>query len=296
MLGWQPKYTFEQLIDEMIVSLEAEFYPRHDLNPCRAGPLIRALTSKARLKPFALWPRPQHRRNLASIALVFAILPALVVFAILGLPMLAGQIYTEGDLGDAYMPLKSFYARQLKAGQAFDWCPDLYCGCYLQGEGQVSMYHPLVHLAYRWLPFAAAYDLDVLLRYPLMLAGMFLLLRRWQLPAGPAMFGAVTFTFSGFNLLHFAFPGRFDRSSYSLDVAVHRHHRRDRQPPPSGHRLAGLGPADGFATAAWLSAVRVLFSADGSGLRRFSLFYAEPARGTNRLDRCRQTADGAADR
>ncbi len=27
VLGWQPKYTFEQLMDEMITSLEAEFYP-----------------------------------------------------------------------------------------------------------------------------------------------------------------------------------------------------------------------------------------------------------------------------
>jgi hypothetical protein len=65
------------------------------------------------------------------------------------------------------------------------------------------MYHPLHLLLYRALPFTAAFNLELFLSYPLMLWGMFLLLRRWSLVRSAAIFGALVFTFSGFNLLHF---------------------------------------------------------------------------------------------
>ena len=35
----------------------------------------------------------------------------------------------------------------LESGDAFDWCPDLFGGFYLTGEGQVGTYHPLHWLA-----------------------------------------------------------------------------------------------------------------------------------------------------
>jgi GDP-D-mannose dehydratase len=30
VLGWRPNYTFEQMIDEMIAALDAEFYPERN--------------------------------------------------------------------------------------------------------------------------------------------------------------------------------------------------------------------------------------------------------------------------
>nr|NIP86480.1 YfhO family protein [Planctomycetales bacterium] len=97
----------------------------------------------------------------------------------------------------------AFYAHCLAAGHDFDWWPQLYGGVYLTGEGQAGTYHPL-HLAlYRCLPLGLAFNLEVWLNYPLMLLGTWLWLRRRLARAEIAMFGALVFTFSGFNLLHF---------------------------------------------------------------------------------------------
>src|SRR5262249_20943548 len=87
-------------------------------------------------------------------------------------------------------------------GESFDWNPDLFCGFYLTGEGQVGSYHPLHWLLYRTLPLALAFDLECWLSYPLMLFGTYLFLRRWKLCREAAGFGALVFTFGSFNLLH----------------------------------------------------------------------------------------------
>src|SRR5205809_5860086 len=65
------------------------------------------------------------------------------LLAILAWPMLVGQVYTADDLGEFHLPLRDFYSRQLSRGEGFDWCPELYCGFYLIGEGQAGTYHPL---------------------------------------------------------------------------------------------------------------------------------------------------------
>src|SRR5262245_49292501 len=74
------------------------------------------------------------------------------LLAALAWPMLCGRVYTADDLGAFHLPLRSFYADQLVRGEPFDWCPDLYCGFYLTGEGQVGTYHPLHVLLYRVFP------------------------------------------------------------------------------------------------------------------------------------------------
>jgi hypothetical protein len=51
-----------------------------------------------------------------------------------------------------------------------------------------------------------AFDLELLVSYPLMLAGSYLLLRRWLARRDAALLGALVFAFSGFNLLHFVHP------------------------------------------------------------------------------------------
>ncbi len=142
------------------------------------------------------------RRNLSA----WVQLTALVGFAALAMPFFLGRVYVADDLGEFHLPVRDFYARQLRQGAAFDWMPSLYGGFYLAGEGQLGGYHPLHWALYRWLPLGAAFDLELLLSYPLMFVGTFLFLRRMIGSAVAANFGALAFTFSGFCLLHFVHP------------------------------------------------------------------------------------------
>ena len=95
--------------------------------------------------------------------------------------MLRGEVYVADDLGEFHLPLRTFYAQQLARGESFDWCPDLYCGFYLTGEGQVGGYHPLHWLLYRTLPLSLAFDLECWLSYPIMLVGLYVLFVRLRL-------------------------------------------------------------------------------------------------------------------
>jgi len=131
------------------------------------------------------------------------ILAAAGILGIMALPLLRGQVFVLNDLGTCYLPFRSFYAKCLSLHESFDWCPDVFCGYYLQGDGAAAMYHPLHLLLYGLLPLGVAFNLEMLLNYPFMFAGMFLFLRQWSLRRDAALFGAFTFTFSGFNLLHF---------------------------------------------------------------------------------------------
>jgi hypothetical protein len=138
-------------------------------------------------------------RHAAWIALCVSIAGLL---AAVGWPLFTGQVYTADDLGWFHLPMRAFYAQQLARGESFDWCPDMFCGFYLTGEGQVGSYHPLHWLLYRTLPLPIPFDLECWLSYPFMLLGMYLFLRRWQLRREGAAFGALAFTFGSFNLLH----------------------------------------------------------------------------------------------
>ena len=125
------------------------------------------------------------------------------ILLIIALPMMQGLTYTFDDLGNFHLPMRAFYAQCLANHQSFDWMPSVYCGFYLQGDGQVGMYHPLHRLLYGYLPLVHAFNIELFLSYPVMLAGMFVLLRRLGLRRDSSIFGAMLFAFSGFNLLHF---------------------------------------------------------------------------------------------
>jgi hypothetical protein len=136
----------------------------------------------------------------------WSILAGIVLWGILAGPFFAGCVYTADDLGAFHLPVRAFYAEQLARGQPYDWMPSLFSGFYLTGEGQAGVYHPLHQLLYRMLPFRAALAWEFLASYPLMMLGMWLLLRRRLGRSDVAMFGALVFTFSSFNLLHFVHP------------------------------------------------------------------------------------------
>ncbi len=149
---------------------------------------------------------PSRRRHGPARLFVWTLVVGLVLFAAMAAPALLGYVYALDDLGAFHLPVRAFYARCLAAGEAFDWMPDLFCGFYLSGEGQAGMYHPAHLLLYRFLPLAAAFDLELLASFPVMFAGTWLFLRRLLGRAEAAMFGSLIFSFCGFNLLHFIHP------------------------------------------------------------------------------------------
>jgi hypothetical protein len=136
----------------------------------------------------------------------WTLLACVVVCGVQAGPYLLGRVYTADDLLAYHLPVRAFYARCLERGEPFDWMPELYCGFYLTGEGQAGTYHPWHWALYRFLPLRAAFDLELLAPYPCMLAGMYLFLRRHVDRRWSALFGALVFTFSAFNALHFVHP------------------------------------------------------------------------------------------
>lgn len=120
----------------------------------------------------------------------------------LSLPAFWGHVYVADDLGGFHLSARAFYAEALSRGESIHWWPQLFGGFYLTGEGQAGTLHPLHWVLYRWLPLSTALNLEVVLSYPWMLLGMYCWLRRRLPRADAAFFGALLFTFCGFNLLH----------------------------------------------------------------------------------------------
>ncbi len=151
---------------------------------------------------------PQHdypHRSLPTVTIWSLAAGVLLVAALAG-PFLAGNIYTADDLGQFHLPIRAFYAQQLADRQSYDWMPQLFSGFYLTGEGQGGAYHPLHQLLYRAFPLQVALGLEYLIPYPVMMIGMWLMLRRRLGRNDVAIFGGLLFAFSSFTLLHFVHP------------------------------------------------------------------------------------------
>jgi len=144
--------------------------------------------------------------RLQTRRLVLGLAMGVLVIGAMAWPIGQGRVYIADDLGIFHLAARAFYARSLALGESFLWWPDVMCGYYLQGEGQAGLSHPIHLLLYRMLPLAAAFTLELVLHYPFLLAGTFFLLRRWALGRDAAIFGALIFTFSSFNVLHFVHP------------------------------------------------------------------------------------------
>lgn len=133
----------------------------------------------------------------------WSLLSGAVLVCLMLSPIVAGRIYSRDDLGDFHLPLRVFYSEQLAQGESFLWTPQLFCGFYAAGEGQVGMFHPWHLLLYSVLPVSLAFAFEVVGSYPFMFAGTFFFLRRRLKRRAPALFGGLLFTFCSFNLLHF---------------------------------------------------------------------------------------------
>lgn len=164
-----------------------------------------------------------------------ALLASLTLLAAMAWPMARGRVHTHDDLGGFHLPVRAFYAERLARGEPWDWMPQLFGGFYLTGEGQLGSYHPLHLLLYRWLPLHVAFEVELWLSYPFMLAGAWLWLRRRLGRSDAAMLGALVWTFSGFNLLRFVHPNAVAVTAHvswllwALDVAIVDSSRRKRE-------------------------------------------------------------------
>jgi hypothetical protein len=117
-------------------------------------------------------------------------------------PALAGRVFVYNDLSWFHLPIRHLYQQALQSGDSVLWTPSIFAGLYLHGEGQGGLFHPFHQILYRLLPLGAAFNLELIANYPAAFAGMCWLLRRLRFGWAAALFGALLFAFSGFNLLH----------------------------------------------------------------------------------------------
>jgi len=117
-------------------------------------------------------------------------------------PLVTGRVFAYNDLAWFHLPTRYLYHQALRAGDSLLWTPSIFSGLYLHGEGQLGEFHPLHLLLYGTLPLQAAFNLELIANYPAAFGGMLWLLLRLRFPAPAALFGAMLFGFSGFNLLH----------------------------------------------------------------------------------------------
>jgi len=148
-------------------------------------------------------PTPaSHTRIERNLTWLVALLSGVIVL-VLAWPVFSGRFYTYDDLQNSNLPMKFAYWSALYHGDSFLWSPQFYCGAYIHGESEVGMCHPLHLLLYKFLPMATAYGLEFVLSYVALFFGTFLFLRHLKLQKPGALFGAMVFSFAGFNLWHF---------------------------------------------------------------------------------------------
>ncbi len=136
-----------------------------------------------------------------SIARIVAIC-SIALLAPLLRPLFTGRVFVYNDLSWFHLPMRYLYQQALRSGDTVLWTPSIFAGLYMHGEGQTGVFHPLHQLLYRLLPLGTAFNLELIASYPIAFGGTFWFLRRLRFSQAAALFGAMLFAFSGFNLLH----------------------------------------------------------------------------------------------
>lgn len=207
------------------------------------------------------------------------VLISMIFLGFLAEPMIRGQVLVNDDLSNYYIPFRAFYVSCLEKGDDPAWCPNLFGGFYLQGEG-TGFAHPLVRLLYVVLPLQKALNVELLASYPALLAGFVLLLLRWGVRRDGALFGGLLFAFGGYNLLHFmhlnvlAMLAHVPWLLLSIDVALRSEDL---------HRRALARVSLGFLTASQLLLAHVQFAwISGLGEVLYAGFLAAHVPGASR--------------
>lgn len=132
---------------------------------------------------------------------ISSLLPAILLFLPLCVPLATGRVFAIDDLAVWHLPLRVLYADALSQGASILWTPSMFNGFFLHGEGQLGALHPLHLLMFRLLPVAIGFNLELILSYVAAFCGMYVFLRRIGLSSPASSVGATAFAFSGFNLL-----------------------------------------------------------------------------------------------
>ncbi|TSC33590.1 YfhO family protein [Corallococcus sp. Z5C101001] len=134
--------------------------------------------------------RPGWRWMLGGLSLV---LPALFFFR----ATFSSDVFLAGDTLRAFYPMRAYWASRVSRGEFPDWFPYDGFGQSFPAIFISGVFHPttLLHLV---LPLGVAVKLTVLLCFPVAFLGTAALLREWGVPRAGALFGALTFTFSGY--------------------------------------------------------------------------------------------------
>lgn len=159
------------------------------------------------------------------------LLVAISMGLLIAVPIAQRKVYVHDDLGYYSIPLRSYFAQCLAAGQRPDWCPALFGGFSLYGEGG-GFAHPVIRVLYGTLPLDMALNSEVIGPYPVMLVGFALLLTRWGLRRDAALFGGLVYAFGGQNILQYihtsvsSLLGHLPWVLLCIDVALRSEDRR----------------------------------------------------------------------
>jgi hypothetical protein len=129
-----------------------------------------------------------------------AVLLWLAVWFIFWLPVVCSWTHTD-DLGAYHLPLRSYYQTALEAGENWTWCPWIFGGYHLHGEGQIGGDHPLHQLLYRALPLDWAFSLECWWAYPATFFGMWWWLRQLRFSPIASTTTAFALSLSGYMTL-----------------------------------------------------------------------------------------------
>ncbi|MBN95890.1 MAG: hypothetical protein CL928_17755, partial [Deltaproteobacteria bacterium] len=134
------------------------------------------------------------------------LVPAAVIFYGLdftaGRQLLASHDLVYSDFWHFYLPLKAFYAEELREGRLATWCSLLGTGVPLHAVGEVGMLYPPNLLLYRFLPLPQAVNLSVLGHSVLAGALASLYAREVGASRTGALVAGIAFGFSGYFVTH----------------------------------------------------------------------------------------------
>ncbi len=136
-----------------------------------------------------------------ALSVLIAICSAALLAPLL-VPLFSGRVFVTNDLSWFHLPMRHLYAQALHAGDSTLWTPSIFAGFYMHGEGQNGVFHPFHLLLYRFVPLRSAFNVELIANYVAAFGGSFWFFRRLQVSHAAALFGAMLFAFSGFNLLH----------------------------------------------------------------------------------------------
>jgi len=141
----------------------------------------------------------ERRRRIIHWLRTHVGLVALVVipFVVLGLPLLVGQVFLDGDNFLQNLPMRVLVGWDLRHGALPLWNPYLFSGTPLLGGFNAGAAYPATWLT-AVLPTLTAWTLALAASYGIAVVGMYLFLRRLAISSTAATFGAATFAFAGY--------------------------------------------------------------------------------------------------